>query len=232
MKAQLTKIGKLALDFFLPQSCLGCGIEGAVLCLSCAAKMPRVVQPYCQSCGLPFQGKSCTDCSHKSPPFDGLRSAFRFEKLVREVIYQFKYHNIRGLADPLAVELFHYLQKNPLPSELVIPVPLHRVRLRKRGYNQSELVATLLGHMLGLEVDTTSLKRIVNTKSQTKLERAMHRKTNMKGAFESNDSVKGKKILLIDDVLTSGATLSSCATALKKAGASSVWGLTIAREVQ
>ena len=231
MRAQLVKIGKSALDFFLPQNCLGCGREGRVLCLSCIAKLPRISPPLCHLCGLPSQGLKCPDCSRQKPAFDGLRSPFCFDKLVREVIHQFKYHNIRCLAEPLAIELVKYMQQNPLPSELVVPVPLHPYRLRKRGYNQSELVARYMGRMLGLKVDTKSLRRIVNTKSQAMLEKALLRHKNMKDAFVSSSPVQGKKILLVDDVSTSGSTLNSCASALKKAGAASVWGLTIAREI-
>ena len=157
---------------------------------------------------------------------------FRFEGLAREAVHQLKYKNIRCLAAPLAGEMACYLGHNPLPADLIIPVPLHLKRLRERGYNQSELVAAQLGTVLGLEVDHTSLKRVLDTRPQVSMARAVHRRKNMAGAFQCQEgTVHLRRILLIDDVATSGATISNCALSLKKAGASSVWGLTIAREV-
>ena len=232
MRAQLAKLGNLALDFVLPQNCLGCGKEGRVLCQACTTRLPRILPPFCRRCGLPITHEPCPDCSRQQPFFDGLRAPFRFENLAREAIHLLKYKNIRCLAAPLAGEMACYLRHNPLPVDVVIPVPLHRMRLRERGYNQSELVAAHLGSVLGLEVDRTSLRRVLNTRPQVSMTRAAHRRHNMAGAFQCREkTVSQRSILLIDDVATSGATISNCALSLKKAGASSVWGLTIAREV-
>ena len=232
MRAQLTKLGKLALDFFLPQSCIGCGREGKVLCTACAARLPRISPPFCRRCGLPVSRDPCPDCARQELSFEGLRAPFRFERLVREAIHQFKYQNLRCLAAPLAGELAGYLRKNPLTVDIIMPVPLHPKRLRERGYNQSELIALELGHMLGLKVDCLSLKRVLDTKPQARMSKVAQRRHNMAGAFQCEPGgVGGQKVLLIDDVATSGATINNCAFSLKRTGAASVWGLTIAREV-
>ncbi len=140
--------------------------------------------------------------------------------------------NLRCLARPLAGEMAAYLQENAIPADALVPVPLHPKRLRERGYNQSALLAAELGRMVGLEVDGASLKRAVHTEPQARTESATLRRRNMAGAFDCQaKSVSGKRVLLVDDVATSGATINGCAIALKKAGAASVWGLTLAREV-
>lgn len=231
MRAQLTRLGKFALDLFLPQSCIGCGKEGSVLCPSCSSHFPRISPPFCRRCGLPLTKEPCPDCQRREPSFDGLRAPFRFERLVRESVHLLKYDNLRCLAKPLAGELAEYLDKNPLPADIIMPVPLHPKKLRERGYNQSELVARELGGVLGLEVDSCSLKRIINTKPQVRLEKAAARRENVDRAFHCpGKAASGRKVLVIDDVATTGATMNSCALSLIKGGASSVWGLTIARE--
>jgi ComF family protein len=224
-------MGKLALDFLLPQYCIGCGREGGVLCPACAAAMPRIQPPFCQRCGLPLDGGSCPDCGRLEACFDGLRSPFRFERLARQAVHQLKYQNLRLMAEPLAAELALFLQHNPLPVDVIMPVPLHPRRLRERGYNQSALLAAKLAPVIGLKVDEHSLKRARHTISQARAESAAQRRQNMDGAFVCRAGVSGKRVLLIDDVATSGATINGCAIALKEAGALSVWGLTVAREV-
>jgi ComF family protein len=232
LRAQLVKLGNLAIDLLLPQFCLGCGREGSALCSICLSHFPAISSPICRRCGLPLTRESCPNCQRREPSFDGLRSPFRFERLVREAIHLFKYQNLRCLAKPLAAELAGYLKRNPLPADLIVPVPLHRKKLRERGYNQSELVALELGRMVGLQVDCKSLERSLETKPQARLEKAAQRRRNVAGAFQCLDKTPaGRKILIIDDVATSGETIHSCALPLKQAGASSIWGLTIAREV-
>ncbi len=232
MQAQLAKLGKFVLDLLLPQNCLGCGREGFVLCSQCIAHLSRISPPFCQRCGLPLTKVNCPDCARQAPIFDGLRAPYRFERLVREAIHQLKYQNLRSLAKPFAGELATYLKNNPIPADLIVPVPLHRNKLRERGYNQSELVARELGRMVGLSVDCSCLTRILDTKPQARLGKAAHRRQNVTGAFQCQRArVCNQRVLVIDDVATSGATINNCAISLKQAGASSVWGLAIAREI-
>jgi ComF family protein len=163
---------------------------------------------------------------------DGIRSALIFQKLTREAVHQFKYQNMRVLAKPLAGVLYAYLAENPISADLLIPVPLHPQRLRQRGYNQSLLLALELEKLCGIPVRSDILKRRINTPPQARTSGSIERRHNMRGAFTSPDGkLKDKQVLLIDDVSTSGATLDACASAIKRAGAATVWGLTVAREV-
>lgn len=151
---------------------------------------------------------------------------------MRQAIHQLKYQSFRALAYPLAELLRDYLKANSLPAEVLVPVPLHHLRLRERGYNQAALLARELGKLIGLPVAEGTLYRVTNSLSQAKAPTAEIRRSNVEGAFSCGDNkLPERRILLLDDVCTTGATLNSCAIALKKAGAKSVWGLTLAREV-
>lgn len=151
---------------------------------------------------------------------------------MRHAIHQFKYRNLRAIAEPLAELLADYLTTHPVPGEVLVPVPLHRKRLRERGYNQSELLARQLGKLVKLPVMADGIIRRQHSPSQARAASISERRSNVKNAFScGNRSLKNKRIILIDDVATSGATLDACAAALKAAAASSVWGLTLAREV-
>lgn len=151
---------------------------------------------------------------------------------MRQVIHKFKYDNFRALASPLARLLAGYWEARPLPVDIIVPVPLHARRLRERGYNQSALLAREMGKFIGLPAVEGALLRLENTPAQVKAINAEMRRENVREAFACCDGVlQGKRILLIDDICTTGATLDSCAKALKRGGADSVWGLTLAREV-
>jgi ComF family protein len=133
----------------------------------------------------------------------------------------------------LAVLLANYLKSNPLPGEVLAAVPLHPKRLRERGYNQSKLLARELAKLTGLPVMEGCLTRVKESKPQVKAANIQERQKNVANAFVCpNGNVSGREIILVDDVCTSGATLQSCAEALKSKGAISVWGLTLAREIQ
>jgi len=133
---------------------------------------------------------------------------------------------------PLAGLLNEYLITNPVAAEVLVPVPLHRKRLRERGYNQSSLLAQELGKLANLPVVGDCLIRYRKAPPQTRAVTVEERRHNVADAFSCRDPrLRGKKALLIDDVSTSGATLNACAAALKAAGATSVWGLVMAREI-
>jgi ComF family protein len=152
--------------------------------------------------------------------------------LVRKAVHQLKYGHFKALAAPLGQLLGEYLEAEPVPADVVVPVPLHGRRLRERGYNQSALLAAEIGKAKGLPAVTDSLVRLRHTKSQVKTAGAEERQRNMAGAFGCRDArLAGKRVLLVDDVCTTGATMNSCAIALREAGAASVWGLALAREV-
>ena len=151
---------------------------------------------------------------------------------MRQTVYQLKYRNLRALAAPLARLMNNYLSANPLPGEALVPVPLHGKKLRERGYNQSGLLAKHLSKLTGLPLVDNCLVRQRQTPPQARTANVEERRNNVAGAFTCrNDDLRGRQVLLIDDVSTSGATLDACAWALKEAGVVSVWGLTLAREI-
>jgi ComF family protein len=230
---QLLKLGGAALNLLFPQRCIGCGEEGELLCKSCIQSFLRMMPPICPKCGKPqINGIICPLCIRWKTDLDGIRSPFRFDGVLREAIHQFKYKNIRTLSKPLASLLSNYYLLNPLPVQVLVPVPLHPRRIKERGYNQSELLAQEMGKLLRLPVMFDCLIRNKFILPQTKTTSVEERHRNVKGAFSCTSSkLKGQQVLLIDDVSTSGSTLEACATALKSAGADSVWGLVLAREL-
>jgi ComF family protein len=230
---RLMRLKGAALDLLFPQKCVGCGEEGTLLCHSCQQSLPRIKPPVCPRCGKPQVSDSiCPVCRGWQSSIDGIRSPLRFEGLVRTAIHQFKYKNLRVMARPLAILIRDYLIENPLSGEVLVPVPLHPRRLRERGYNQSELLAREVGKLVQLPVLNNSLIRHKYVLPQAQTHSVEERRRNVKQAFTcQNDSLQKKQVLLIDDVSTSGATLDACSKALKTAGATSVWGLVLAREI-
>ncbi len=219
-------------DFFFPPRCVGCGKEGDFLCSNCRQRFPRLLPPFCDKCGKPeSSGSLCPMCWGWQAKIDGIRSPFRFDGVIRQAVYELKYRNLKAISALLAGLLFAYLEVNPMPGEVLVPVPLHTRRLRQRGYNQSGLMAKELGRLSALPVVEDCLLRQKDSLPQTRTANVDDRRTNIVDAFTCRDKrLNGRRVLLIDDVCTSGATLDACAVALKDAGALSVWGLTLARE--
>jgi ComF family protein len=151
---------------------------------------------------------------------------------VRQAVHQLKYRNLRALAEPLADLLADHVMETSVTGSVLVPVPLHRRRLRERGYNQSALLARRLGKRTGIPVSGDCLVRSRQTPPQARTVSVRERRENVAGVFACRDErLRDEQVLLIDDVATSGATMEACAAALKAAGASSVWGLTLAREI-
>ena len=233
MLPQLIKLKGMALDLLFPQWCVGCGKEGDLLCSSCRRLLPRIMPPLCPRCGRANpSGILCPSCVGWRAEIDGIRSPFRFDGVIRQAIHQLKYRNLRALAVPLAKLLRDYLITTPVPGEVLVPVPLHQKRLRERGYNQSSLLAQELGKLTNLPVVDDCLIRRGHAPPQARTSTVDERRRNVADAFSCrNHRLQDKRVLLIDDVSTSGATLDACAAVLKVAGATSVWGLVLAREI-
>jgi len=230
---QLARLKGMALDLFFPQWCIGCGKEGDFLCHSCLRSLPRIRPPFCPRCGRPQpSGILCPGCVSWQAAIDGIRSPFQFDGVIRQAIHQLKYRNLRALAQPLAKLLNDYLLTSAVPGEVLVPVPLHQKRLRERGYNQSSLLTHELGKLIHLPVVDDCLIRQRHAPAQAGASTVAERRSNVAGAFACGDHrLRGKAVLLIDDVATSGATLDACAAALKVTGAASVWGVVLAREI-
>jgi ComF family protein len=230
---QLKELKGAALDLLFPRFCVGCGKEGDFICNSCQASLPRIESPICPKCGKPQTGLVlCPNCTNWEADIDAIRSPFRFEGVVRKAVHEFKYHNLRAIAGQLAHFLGDYLIDNPIPYDVIVAVPLHHKRLKERSYNQAALLSIELSGLTGIPVNDISLIRCIYNVQQAKTRNVEERRQNVIGIFSClNEGLLEKKVLLIDDVTTSGATLNACASVLKKAGATSVWGLTLAREI-
>ena len=164
--------------------------------------------------------------------FDGVLCLLGFDGVMRQAVHQLKYRNLRAVAVPLARLMNDYLIANPVPGEVLVPVPLHQKRLRERGYNQSGLLAGGLGKLTGLPVVTDCLVRQRHALPQARTSSVDERRRNVADVFSCCDRrLRDKQVLLIDDVATSGATMDACAAALKASGAVLVWGLVLAREI-
>ncbi len=236
---KLDGIGAIA-SLLYPPVCTICGANvraGEYLCDRCEAKTARIIAPFCQKCSEPFEGAitgtfTCANCAHRAIYFDAAVAAYRSRGIVRQIVHDFKYGRQIYLRHLMARWLYAALDDERLRGrrfDIIIPVPLHPTRQRERGFNQATLLAELLSAEIQIQCKP-ALERIRYTTTQTALDRA-GRMENLHNAFRlrKNTNVRGLRVLLIDDVLTTGSTLSECARVLKGAGAISVHAATAAR---
>ena len=229
-----------AASLFYPPLCEACSrsIEpGEYLCAACAEKATRIRPPFCAKCSEPFSGAitgsfACANCAQRSLHFDAAVSVYRSRGIVRKLVHEFKYNRQRHLRYPLGGWLCETMNDPRLRDrrfDLVVTVPLHPARERERGFNQAELIAEVFCATTRLPLRNV-LQRVRYTTTQTNFDRA-ERMENLRGAFRlrKNASVRDLRVLLVDDVLTTGSTLSECAFVLKEAGAVSVHAATAAR---
>ncbi|GFO65717.1 ComF family protein [Geomonas paludis] len=238
------------IDLLFPPLCHAC--KGAIpatgaeepppqpfICADCLGKITFLTSPLCTRCGAPFatgdgRDHTCGAClSH--PPSHTCRSAAVLAGPLQEMIHRFKYGGKMHLADPLGLLAYQRLEQflDEANPDCVVPVPLHRKRLRQRGYNQSQLIGEVLGKKLRVPQVVGNLRRLRWTEPQTGLD-AGDRVTNVKGAFGVRDpkALAGKRVLLVDDVFTTGSTLGACADALRDAEVAAVAAVTVARGLQ
>ncbi|KPK47926.1 MAG: hypothetical protein AMJ77_01650 [Dehalococcoidia bacterium SM23_28_2] len=228
----LARVGQAVLDVLFPARCVGCGAFGSFLCQACQAELPSARPPRCPICWQPQrQGALCGRCREERPAFQGARSLYLYEGAARETVHALKYNHLSALAKPMAQLMAPCLEAEAIEAEVVMAVPLYGRRQRLRGYNQSALLARELSRLCGLPLAGRGLARRRNTPPQARSAEAEERRRNVADAFIADRRrVEGRRILLIDDVMTTGATLDACARALRQAGAVSVWALTFARE--
>jgi ComF family protein len=238
----LRAAGRGALDLLYPRLCLGCraGLSGTdrhYLCAACEAALPRFGPEACPKCGqglgpaAPVEAR-CLDCIGRPLAFDGAVALGPYRDLLRDLVLQLKFGGERVIAGDLGRLLAERLAADPRAAglEAVVPVPLHRGTERARGYNQAALLAEILGRRLGRPVVTGALVKARATEPQATLD-AARRAGNIAGAFAVRrpERVAGWRLLLVDDVMTTGATANECARALKNAGAARVGVVTVAR---
>jgi ComF family protein len=242
------KVLKSLIDLIYPPRCLICQAfltdEGAVhtgqslpFCHTCFKDFTEIKSPICPLCGRPFpegieQDHVCEDCIRKRPFYDLTRAPYLYEGALMTAIHELKYAQRSHLANSLGFLLASFAQNwiGELKGYVIMPVPLHPRRLRARGFNQSLLLARGVASKTGADLDFLSLRRTRFTKPQTELS-SEERKKNVRKAFAvvKPEAVKGRTVLLVDDVATTGSTLNECAKALKRAGAESVLCLVLAR---
>lgn len=229
-------------DFVLPSRCPSCGTvtsDPHSFCVDCWSKLTFLGDPCCARCGLPFEyaggeDVECGRCLADPPHFDRLRAAVAYGDVARQVALKLKYSGRPGVAETLGRFMTRHLASAE-GKAILVPVPLHRWRIWKRGYNQSALIASSLAKASGLAIDLDLLRRVKPTPVLRGLGRR-ERALAVRGAFAVRDkaAVAGKAFILVDDVFTSGATANACARTLKRAGAARVeticWARVIAEE--
>ncbi len=208
-----------------------------MICDGCMGKVKFIKSPMCRICGKPedrfFAGDLCGDCGRGDVPFTMARSVVLYEGVIKEAIHKFKFEGKKALAPSLGRFLVSYLRDGEIPLEdidIIVPLPLSMQRERQRGHNQSKLLAEEISGCCSINLDSTSFKKIKDTAPQFELARK-ERLLNVKGAFNCAP-LTGSNVLLIDDIYTTGATVSEASKALKASGAKSVYVLTLARTVE
>jgi competence protein ComFC len=228
------------LDTLFPISCISCGHPDVWLCETCFSKielLPFQVCPHCEKL-ITEKGRLCDNCKKDKSALDNLLTATKYrENNLAKIVHLYKYNFVEDLHVPLAKLLVKIILKNNLPlPDLIVPVPLHKRRLRWRGFNQSELLANYVSQNItpgfSIPVAPDLIKRQKYTPPQMQIGKYSERRKNMQDAFifNSDQNIRDKKILLIDDVATTGATLFECAKVLKANGAKKVFATVIARQ--
>ena len=222
------------LDILFPPQCAGCKKSGTVLCSSCIANFALSVSPLCQQCGTPLSAPGiCKQCYYHPVGLSGLRTVGTYAGPLRLCIHALKYDGNVRLAEPLGDILAKAYLHYGLQADMIIPVPLHHERQQQRGYNHAHLLAEVCAARINIPLYDHILLRHRPTPAQVGLT-ANERHLNVAGAFQcmpafTTGALLGRRILIIDDVYTTGATLEACATPLFAAGAQAVWGLVLAR---
>ena len=236
----LRKLGSALQDILLPPRCHCCkkpvsGAEHLHICGDCLNGLPIIAPPVCSICGIPFEGVGgnhpCSRCIATPPPYGVARAALHYEGICRELIHSFKYSHRSQLRRPLGLLTAQLLSSFAAEQQpdLLMPVPLHPRRLRSRGFNQAVLVAEILAKQWQIPLARQLLQRTRPTTPQIELNREQ-RATNLQNAFAVIDkaAVSNRHIMLVDDIVTTGSTLSACAQALRDAGCDRVSAVTIA----
>jgi competence protein ComFC len=220
-----------AIDWLYPPECCNCKRRGFVICPDCFSDIEVLRGNACQGCGYPInRGKDqCEDCKSSQPAFTQMRSWAKYAGPAQQAIHSLKYQRNLALGAILAKPLIEIVQRSGWTIDLIVPVPLSRSHKRMRGYNQAAAISRNVARYLNIQHSNNAVKRIKETESQISLD-VNKRFTNLMDAFYAIPATLNKKnILVIDDVITTGATMQNCALALQKAGAGSIYCVSVAR---
>ena len=221
-----TAMAEFAVDVVYPKRCATCRLRGAWVCDDCLASSPVFTQPWCLRCGAPVPARPCS-CAALPTSVGRLRSVGTYEGWLGDAIRRFKYDGEWARKQHLGASLARLVATEVPSRALLVPVPIHRARLRERGYNQAALLAAVASAQTGLPC-ADALTRTRDTPHQVGLGQT-GRLANVRDAFAVGSDVSGQLVVLVDDVVTTGATLGACADALLAAGAADVWAVTLAR---
>lgn len=218
------------MDWVYPPVCGGCGRKGARWCAECRSRVVPIAPPLCDLCGWRLDRYGdCAFCRHSHLRLDGARSWAYFQDPLKNAIHRLKYRGDISLGEALSEPLPAVLRQAGWSVDLITPIPLNLARQAERGYNQAALLAQPLALAVSIPYRPGAIKKIRATPSQVGLSRT-ERRENLRDVFRADEKlVSGKRILLVDDIMTTGATLSACAKSLYAAGALGVYGLTLAR---
>ena len=220
------------LELLFPPRCVGCSVRGTLLCEPCRELMPPLPAEVCRRCGMTrplLAPKACRACPRLAEPLELVRAAYIYEGTARKAVHVLKFRAGPQMAPVLGGLMREGLRRRPLRAEVVVPVPLAAGRERKRGYNQAALLARHVAPGLGAELATRVLER-EDRPAQVNLG-AAYRLDNLRGSIRcvAPGQVRDRRVVVLDDVMTTGATLSACAEALAEAGAAQVMGVVFAR---
>jgi ComF family protein len=215
------------------QPCLLCsaGSRSGLLCPGCLADLPILPAPRCPQCALPTpHGETCGACLKQPPAFTKSESVYRYAHPLDSLVHALKYRGELAVARFFAEQLAERIGDTPRP-DLMIPMPLHANRLRERGFNQAALIAVHLGRLLNLTILNNACRRIRDTPPQVELPLTARRK-NLRAAFACDIDLAGRRVALVDDVMTTGASLDELAREVRRAGAAEIHAWTLARAVR
>lgn len=230
MANALERASRAALELLFPAQCALCGHGGTLLCGLCVSGLQSADGSRCSRCWSPVSGERsvCHFCNESPPSYASLRSGFVLQDDARRLVHLFKYDGLTSLAAPMANLLCGAVEIPPV--DILVPVPLHRGRENSRGYNQAAVLAREVAKRVSLRLDVRAARRIRPTEPLVQTKSREERLAIVSDAFRASpERVVGRRVLLLDDVATTGATLDSCAKAILSAGATSVYGLTWAR---
>ena len=222
-------------QFIFPFRCLGCGFfSDRIICDTCLCSITFIKAPYCHLCAIHLgqqYNNICAACFKNPPLFSKARAAILYNENSRSIIKRFKFNDAIHSANIYAQWMMAAGHDILSEADLIVPVPLHRVKLLSRGYNQSSLIANIISQHTNIEVDHLALCRVKNTLSQSQLPFSQRRLSNVNNAFvvRKAENIKNKKIILVDDVITTGATVLACTKILMRSKAHSVNILTLSR---
>lgn len=230
-RAALATVADEAPDTLYPIHCLGCGADGKAICQECRDAMPRLRPPYCRVCARPGVTGTCRWCRSKVPEINRIAAAYLYVDAspVHHAITRLKFGNLRAMAPEMAELLAAFLEARPIVADVLVPMPSHPRRLRSRGFNQATLIAAELGKLIDVPVVSDVLLRTRDARSQLLSPNREDRWLNVLDSFACGDGLAGERVMLVDDLVTTGATMSACASALKHAGVANVVGLAVAR---